>query len=175
MDERIKQAAESGDITALHQLFGEDGNLLDHIDEKQYVRPPLHIAASVGHIQFATEVMGLMPSFAWKLNPDGFSSIHLALKNGHIELVRQLLEIDWDLARVKGNECITPLHYVVEIGDRHIDLLDKFLLVCPNSITDVTMRDKTALHIALKNDQLKAFKFLVGWLGRNFFKILHQM
>ena len=111
-----------------------------------------------------------MPSFAWKLNPDGFSSIHLALKNGHIELVRQLLEIDWDLACVKGKECITPLHYVVEIGDRHIDLLDKFLLVCPNSITDVTMRDKTALHIALKNDQLKAFKFLVGWLGRNFFK-----
>ena len=53
MDERIKQAAESGDITALHQLIGEDVNLLDHIDEKQYVRPPLHIAASVGHIQFA--------------------------------------------------------------------------------------------------------------------------
>ena len=96
-------------------------------------------------------------------------------KNRHIELVRQLLEIDWDLARVKGKECITPLHYVVEIGDCHIDLLDKFLLVCPNSITDVTMRDKTALYIALKNDQLKAFKFLVGWLGRNFFKILHQM
>ena len=48
MDERIKQAAESGDITALHQLIGKDANLLDHIDEKQYVRPPLHIAAFVG-------------------------------------------------------------------------------------------------------------------------------
>ena len=114
--------------------------------------------------------MGLMPSFAWKLNPDGFSPIHLALKNGHIELVRQLLEIDWDLARVKRKECITPLHYVVETGDHHIDLLDKFLLVCPDSIRNVTMRDETALHITLKNDQLEAFKFLVGWLGRNFFK-----
>ena len=114
--------------------------------------------------------MGLMPSFAWKLNPDGFSPIHLALKNGHIELVRQLLEIDWDLARVKRKECITPLHYVVETGDHHIDLLDKFLLVCPDSIRDVTVRDETALHITLKNDQLEAFKFLVGWLGRNFFK-----
>ena len=114
--------------------------------------------------------MGLMPSFAWKLNPDGFSPIHLALKNGHIELVRQLLEIDWDLARVKRKECKTPLHYVVETGDHHIDLLDKFLLVCPDSIRNVTMRDETALHITLKNDQLEAFKFLVGWLGRNFFK-----
>ena len=77
---------------------------------------------------------------------------------------------NWDLAHVKGKECITPLHYVVETGDRHIDLLDKFLLVCPDSIRDVTVRDETALHIALKNDQLKAFKFLVGWLGINFFK-----
>ncbi|KAL4601351.1 hypothetical protein ACB092_11G266900 [Castanea dentata] len=170
MDERMEQAAERGDITALHQLLGEDVNLLDHIDLVQCVQTPLHIAASAGHIQFATEVMGLMPSFAWKLNPDGFSPIHLALKNGHIELVRQLLEIDRDLAHVKGKECITPLHYVAETGDCHIDLLDKFLLVSPNSIADVTVRDETALHIALKKEQLDAFKFLVGWLGRNLFK-----
>ena len=32
MDERMEQAAESGDINALHQLIGEDVNLLDHID-----------------------------------------------------------------------------------------------------------------------------------------------
>ncbi|KAK7835448.1 ankyrin repeat-containing protein bda1 [Quercus suber] len=170
MNEGMKQAAESGDINALHQLIGEDVNLLDHIDHVQCVQTPLHIATSAGHIQFSTEMMGLKPSFAWKLNPNGFSPIHLALKNGHIELVRQLLEIDRNLAHVKGNECINPLHYVVETGDRHIDLLENFLLVCPDSITDVTVRDETALHIALKNDQLEAFKFLVGWLGRNFCK-----
>ena len=170
MDERMEHAAESGDINALHQLIGEDVNLLDHIDQVQCVQTPLHIAASAGHIQFATKIMGLKPSFARKLNSDGFSPIHLALKNGHIELVHQLLEIDRDLAHVKGKECITPLHYVVETGDHHIDLLDKFLLVCPNSIVDVTVQDETALHIALKNDQLEAFKFLVGWLERNFFR-----
>ncbi|KAL4601334.1 hypothetical protein ACB092_11G265200 [Castanea dentata] len=177
MDERLEQVAESGDIIAMHQLIGEDVNLLDHIDEKQYVQTPLHIAAFAGKIQFATEVMGLKPSFAQKLNPDGFTPIHLALKNGHIELVRQLLEIDRDLAHVKGKECITPLHYVVETGDRHIDLLDKFLLVspnsiavCPDSITDVTMRNETDLYIALKNDNLEAFEFFMGWLAINSFE-----
>ena len=48
--------------------------------------------------------MRLKPSFARKLDPNGFSLIHLALKNGHIKLVRQFLEIDRDLAHVKGNE-----------------------------------------------------------------------
>ena len=46
----------------------------------------------------------------------------------------------------------------------------KFLLICPNSITDVTEQAKNSLHIALKKDQLKAFKFLVEWLLRNWFK-----
>ncbi|KAK7858635.1 ankyrin repeat-containing protein bda1 [Quercus suber] len=165
MDERMKQAAESGDINALHQLIEEDVNLLDHIDQVPSVQTPLHIAASVGHILFATSMMILKPSFTRKLNLDGLSPIHLALQNRHIELVHQLLHIDGDLVRVKGNGCITPLHYVVATGDQHIDLLDKFLLVCPDSITDVTVRDETALHIALKNDQLKAFRFLLGWLG----------
>ncbi|XP_075646265.1 uncharacterized protein LOC142617347 [Castanea sativa] len=170
MNEGMKKAAESGDINALHQLIGEDVNLLDRIDQVPRVQTPLHIAASAGHIQFAMEMMRLKPSFARKLNPDGFSPIHLALKIGHIELVHQFLKIDRDLAHVKGKDCITPLHYVVATGDHHIDLLDKFLLVCSDSVGDVTVRDETALHIALKNDQLEAFKFLVGWLGRNFFK-----
>nr|XP_023876935.1 ankyrin repeat-containing protein BDA1-like [Quercus suber] len=168
--ERLKQIAQSGDIDAFSILIREDVQLLEHIDELPFADTPLHIAASAGHIPFALALMELKLSFARKLNPDGFSPIHLALKNGHIELVRQLLEIDRDLARVKGKECITPLHYVVETGDCHIDLLDKFLLVSPNSIADVTVRDETALHIALKNEQLEAFKFLLGWLGRNLFK-----
>nr|POE51990.1 ankyrin repeat-containing protein bda1 [Quercus suber] len=109
---------------------------------------------------------GLKPSFAWKLNLDGFSPIHLALQNGYIKLVRKLLQFYGDLVRVKGREHITPLHYVVENSD-NLDLLDKFLLVCPISIADVAVRNETALHIALKYDNLEAFKFLVRWLGRN--------
>ena len=44
-------------------------------------------------------------------------------------------------------------------------MLEEFLMVCPDSITDVTVRNETALHIALKNDKLEAFEFLVTWLG----------
>ncbi|KAL4601321.1 hypothetical protein ACB092_11G264100 [Castanea dentata] len=168
--ERLKQVAQSGDLDAFYSLIREDVKLLEHIDELPFADTPLHIAASAGHIPFATEMMGLKPSFAWKLNPDGFSPIHLALQNWQIELVQRLLQFDGDLVRVKGRERLTPLHYVVATGDHHLDLLEEFLLVCPDSIADVTVQNETALHLALKYDKLEAFKFFVGWLGRNLSK-----
>ena len=104
-----------------HLTRTNTSKLLECIDELPFINTPLHIAASYGNIQFGLELMNLKPSFARKLNPNGFSPIHFALQNGHIELVRQLLQLDGDLVRVKGRERLTPLHYVVESG-QHLDL-----------------------------------------------------
>ncbi|XP_023899440.2 ankyrin repeat-containing protein BDA1 [Quercus suber] len=169
----IVTLSDYNDIDEFYNLIGEDVKLLEHINELPFVNTPLHIAASVGNIQFAKEMIGLKPSFARKLNQNGFSPIHVALQNGHIELVHRLLQFDGDLVRVKGREHVTPLHYVVANSD-NLDLLDKFLLVCPNSITDVTVQNETALRIALKYDNLEAFKFLMGWLQRNYSKNFNE-
>ena len=168
MDERIQRLngiAQQGDIDAFYNIIREDVKLLEHIDEFPFVDTPLHISASAGHFPFSREMMILMPSFVNKRNPDGYTPIYLALQNAHTEMVRQLLQHNADLVRVKGRECMTLLHYEATKDD-HLDLLENFLLVCPNSITDLTTRNETALHIALKNNQLEAFKFLVGWLLR---------
>jgi ankyrin repeat protein len=162
--EKIKHVAQQGNIDDFYNLIQEDAKLLEHIDELPFVDTPLHIAASFGNIPIAMEMMGLKPSFARKLNPYGFSPIHLALQNGHTEMVHHLLQFDGDLVRVKAKEHITPLHYVAKT-DYHLDLLPKFLSICLDSITDVTIRNETALHIAMKNNVLDAFKLLVGWLG----------
>ena len=55
---------------------------------------------------------------------------------------------------------MTLLLYVAKDDD--LDLLDKFLSICPDSITNVTTQNETALYIALKNGKLNAFKLLVG-------------
>ena len=60
------------------------------------------------------------------------------------------------LVHVQGREGMTPLHYAA-ITEDHLDLLDGFLHVCPQSIKDVTIRNENALHIALKYDKLEAF------------------
>ena len=87
MDERLRAAAEKGDIDMLYTLIREDPYLLDHIDRIPFVDTPLHIAASVGHTGFAREAMLLKPSFARKLNQDGLTPLHLAMLKPQTKMV----------------------------------------------------------------------------------------
>ncbi|KAJ9173315.1 hypothetical protein P3X46_016466 [Hevea brasiliensis] len=160
----LKKAAKNGRVDVLYKLLAQDPHLLEHLDSMLIVDTPLHVAARAGKTHFAMEVASLKPSLAWKLNEDGVSPMHLALRNGHVETARGLATVDCKLIRVKGKERITPLHLVAEIGD--IDLLEEFLLSCPSSIQDLTVRRETAVHVAVKHKNLQALKFLFGWLHR---------
>ena len=171
--DNLKKVAQDGDIETFYsKIIQEDVRILEVIEELPFVHTPLHIAASLGgteHIQFAMEMMRLKPSFARKLNLNGDSPIHLALQQWHTQMVHRLLQVDGDLVRVKGKKGRTPLHNVAAAAttEQQLDLLDKFLSDCPNSIEDVTIQNQTALHIALENNNLDAFKRLVRWLRKN--------
>ncbi|CAL5360725.1 unnamed protein product [Camellia sinensis] len=168
--ERLMATAEAGKIDGLYECIKDDPHVLDGIDKIPFVDTPLHIAASAGHAHFALEIMRLNPSFSKKLNPEGLSPLDLALRKRELrkkfsQIIRQLINFDKELIRVKGRESFTPLHYVAEKGD--INLLAEFLLACPESIMDRTIRAETALHIAVKNSKLEACKVLLGWLRRS--------
>ncbi|XP_035543594.1 ankyrin repeat-containing protein BDA1-like [Juglans regia] len=163
----LSDAAQHGNILALYLAIKTDPEVLDKIDKIPFAETPLHTAASVGQTEFAMEIMMLKPSFARKLNEDGFTPMHLALQFKQTKLVLRLLDVDKDLVRVQGRGGVSPFHYAAEIGEE--DLLVEFLKACPKSIEDVTNRKETALHIALKNKQFDAFMLLVGWLRRSWF------
>ncbi|XVE57554.1 hypothetical protein DITRI_Ditri04bG0099700 [Diplodiscus trichospermus] len=164
MDEQLRIAAENGDVYALYIRLGQDPYILDRIDQIPIVDTPLHIAARAGKAHFAMEVANLKPSLARKLNPMGHSPFHLALQHQGTKMVRGLITTNSQLIRVKGKGMITPLHYLAQTNDA--DLLAEFLSACPSSIEDTTVYCETAVHIAVKNCSIKAFKVLLGWLRR---------
>ncbi|KAH7529319.1 hypothetical protein FEM48_Zijuj05G0171800 [Ziziphus jujuba var. spinosa] len=103
--------------------LSEDPYLLDHIDHVLFIHTPLHIAASSCPVQFVKEIMRLYPSFARKLNQEGFSPMHAALHDGQTKVVLGFLDTESELVLVQGREGRTPLQYVAEQGD--VDLLIK--------------------------------------------------
>ncbi|XP_052478193.1 ankyrin repeat-containing protein BDA1 [Gossypium raimondii] len=168
MDERMIEAAQTGDFNLLYELILNDPYVLERIDDVPFFHTPLHVAASVGHIEFMMEMIKLKPTFARKLNQAGFSPMHLALQNHRTHAVLRLLRFDEGLVRVKGREDLTPLHHVVQ--NENLNLLKKFLEVCPEAIEDMTVRDETVFHLAVKNDMFEAFQVLVGWLMRSWYE-----
>ncbi|KAI7980633.1 Ankyrin repeat-containing protein BDA1 [Camellia lanceoleosa] len=161
---RLNTAAEGEDIDGSYECIREHPHILDNIDNIPFVDTPLHIAAAAGSTDFALGMMNLKPSFVMKLNPDGLSPLHLALRNRCFETVRQLISFDKELIRVKGRQSYTALHYVALRNE--FDCLAEFLCACPAAIEDRTSRDETALHIAVKSSNSEASEVLLGWMRR---------
>ncbi|KAF5935782.1 hypothetical protein HYC85_026911 [Camellia sinensis] len=90
--------------------------------------------------------------------------IHLASMVGQAEIVQELITIDPKLRLLKGREKTTPLHCAAMAG--HTDVINLLLDGCPQSLVELTIWNETALHLAVKSNQLEAFKLLFEWLQK---------
>ncbi|CAG7872517.1 unnamed protein product [Brassica rapa] len=164
MDPRLLWVTRSGNVDALYSLIAKEPCLLKNLDVLPFIHTPLHEASSTGKTNLAMELMVLQPSFAKKLNTEGFSPLHLAVQNHQSELAKELIMFDSTLVRIPGRGGMTPLHHVVTIGD--LDLLAEFLVLCPESIRDTNINGETAFHITVMNDKYEELKILRGWMQR---------
>ncbi|KAF8032093.1 hypothetical protein BT93_D1109 [Corymbia citriodora subsp. variegata] len=172
-ESQLRLAIEHDNVDELHNLIVEEPELLDRISKHPFPNTPLHIAAAAGKIDVAMELAILKPSFAWKLNPEGYSPMHLALQYEQYHIVRALMTTNPRLIQVRGRGGITPLHLVAQrkVDDEKenkklMELLAEFLVACKLSIEDLTNQYETAIHVAVKNHNLEAFKVLFIWLRR---------
>ncbi|KAJ8763789.1 hypothetical protein K2173_003571 [Erythroxylum novogranatense] len=160
----LKEAACNGHVDQLYDILVQDSYILDLMDQTNFVEAPIHIAARAGKTLFVVELATLKPYLALKLNAEGDSALHLALKLGHIDTTRAIINLNCELIRVKGKRRMTPLHAVVKMG--HVSLLEEFLYSCPSSIEDLTTQNESPLHIATKNMKLGALRVLFGFAHR---------
>lgn len=113
MDRRLLWVADSGNVDALYALIHKDPYILQNIDVLPFVHTPLHEASSTGKTDLALELMVLKPSFAKKLNADGFSPLHLAIVHHQVQLALELVKFNPDLVRVAGRKGINLLPFLI--------------------------------------------------------------
>ncbi|XAR70535.1 hypothetical protein NMG60_11027416 [Bertholletia excelsa] len=165
----METAAQTGDINALYSSIQSDPKILDSWDGTSFADTPLHISTAAGHTQFALEIMNLKPSLGRKLNTAGLSPLHVALYYQQWETALRLVKLDSDLVQVKGREGLTPLHSLAKMNDDQAErLLAEFLCACPASIRNLTNREETALHVAVKSRNAEAFNVLFQWAWRTY-------
>jgi ankyrin repeat protein len=108
------------------------------------------------------ELLKKKADLATRLNPDGFSPIHIASANGFVEIVRELLMVNSELGRLKSSDGRTSLHCAAINGMVHV--IKELLKFCPASKDIVTFKGETAFHLAVRNNQFEAFKAMVDVL-----------
>ncbi|CAK7345799.1 unnamed protein product [Dovyalis caffra] len=157
MDSRVLfDAAFTGDVNTLQELIQEDPLVL-HTVTVATSNTPLHIAALLGHTQFAMEVMQNYPGLADELNQQGLSPIHLASAKGHRETVREMLVRRPDLALIKDEDGNVPLHTATIRGRK--DILTE--LFTTESAKKLTSSEETVLQLAVKHNRYQALELLI--------------
>ncbi|CAI9765132.1 unnamed protein product [Fraxinus pennsylvanica] len=109
-----------------------------------------------GSLSFVNELLNLRPEFTKDLSNQGFSPLHIAAANGDLEIIKELLKLGDSLCLVKGKDGRIPLHHAVIKG--RIQVIKELISASEDSIREVTARGETSLHLAVKNNQLRAWQ-----------------
>ena len=166
MDPLLFKAARDGSIEAFLELLQSDPLILERVSTTT-ADTPLHIAAMLGHLDFAKEVLKHKTNvveYVKEMNQHGYSPIHLAAANGHVNIVEMLLEVSHELCYLRGKGVLTPLHYASIKG--RADIISLLLSRSPLCVMEETETGETALHIAVRNNQLETLRVLVDGLKR---------
>ncbi|CAH2049231.1 unnamed protein product [Thlaspi arvense] len=78
MENRLCEAAITGNVESLHEILQDDKLILDKFVVRCFGWTPLHVAVSLGHADFMIELLHLQPKLAQVLDSAGQSPLHLA-------------------------------------------------------------------------------------------------
>ncbi|KAG5395850.1 hypothetical protein IGI04_017664 [Brassica rapa subsp. trilocularis] len=158
----LMEAARKGDVEFLLRSTESDPTLLEVIIINGQ-ETPLHVASMYGHLSFVKEMLNLREDLGRELNKDGFTPLHIAASMGHVEIVKELLEkLSGEICLIKGKERKIPLHYAAMRG--RVCVLDELVSANPQSLEEVTAREETVLHLAVRFCQFDGFVALLECL-----------
>ncbi|KAK4410906.1 hypothetical protein Sango_0163600 [Sesamum angolense] len=164
MDQRMLNAACSGDVNMLHQLLQENPFILSDYLLMNSHENPLTVATKANQLVFVREVLRLRAELAVELNQDGFRPLDVAAAYGHVEIAAEILAAGPEICRLAGRDGRTAIHYAATNG--RVEIIDQLMSACLNSAKDVTTFGETALHLAVKSFEFESLKCVLHWLEK---------
>lgn len=94
----IHDATRRADFGYLTRILDANPGLrLGDVKFTSFRRNPLHIAAMIGHVEFAKKILLSNPQLASEIDSQGFTPLHLASTRSNVGMVRVLLDANIDV------------------------------------------------------------------------------
>ncbi|PON99759.1 Transmembrane protein [Trema orientale] len=172
MENRLFEAALTGNVETLHKLREENPLILSDYSLISPHENPLHVATKAGKLGFVKEMIRLKPESVMELNKEGFRPLDIASALGHVEIVKEIIASTScttttsgnDICRLKGKDGRTAMHYAVIHGK--IEVIDELVSFSVECVKDLTVLGETTLHLAVKYYRFEALRSLVESLEK---------
>ncbi|GAY65606.1 hypothetical protein CUMW_242430 [Citrus unshiu] len=176
MERKLYEAAMAGSVNTLLELRQQDPLILERPTVNCLSETPLHVAALLGHEDFAKEILPQKPRIAEELDSRKSSALHIASQKGYVGIVKALLQVIPDKCSDTDVDGRNPLHLAAMRG--HIDVLEELVRAKPDAASTrliwvllenmgdfelLNAKDDygmTILHLAVADKQIEAIKFL---------------
>lgn len=163
-DLQLHLAARAGNLSRVMEILQScDANEAKDLLSKQNQEgeTPLYVAAESGHALIVEEMLQHMDLETASIPArNGYDSFHVAAKQGHLEVLKELLGEFPNLVMTTDLSCSTALHTAAAQG--HIDVVN-FLLEIDSNLAKIARNNgKTVLHSAARMGHLEVVKALVS-------------
>ncbi|KAH6814583.1 Ankyrin repeat family protein [Perilla frutescens var. frutescens] len=163
-DSSLHSAARAGQIGAIREIIdgvGEEEELRELLTKQNSAgETPLFVAAEYGYFEVVREMIKHYDlADAGIKAKNGFDALHIAAKQGDLEVVKVLMEAHPELSMTVDTSNTTALHTAATKG--HIEIVKYFLESESNLATIARSNGKTALHSAARNGHVLVVEALL--------------
>ncbi|KVI11973.1 Ankyrin repeat-containing protein [Cynara cardunculus var. scolymus] len=163
-DTPLHTASRAGNINAVMEILGEcdeEEELISLLAKKNYAgETPLYVAAEYGYVDLVRLLIDQcdVATASIKAN-NGFDALHIAAKQGDLEILKVLMEAHPELSMTVDMSNTTALHTAAMQGN--IEVMN-YLLEIESSLASIARSNgKTALHSSARNGHVRVVKALL--------------
>ncbi|KAE8691088.1 Ankyrin repeat-containing protein [Hibiscus syriacus] len=163
-DTALHSAARAGNLAVAKEILtgtGEDALKELIAKQNQSGETALYVAAEYSYVDLVKEMINYYDLVNAGIKArNGFDALHIAAKQGDLDILKVLLAVHPELAMTVDLSNTTALHTAATQG--HIDIV-KFLLEAGSSLATIARSNgKTPLHSAARNGHLDVVKALLA-------------